>query len=115
MAKPAPSRSRLGKAFILLSRARQQAVFSDFFHGLLDRDSSGSLRAFHHQQLRKSPTNPKVLRAGGQLQQKPPVVLTAASAQVASQVGLSPITVRRRARRIIDALAAAHLGLQAAA
>jgi hypothetical protein len=39
----------------------------------------------------------------------------AASAQVAIQAGLSPITVRRRARRIIDALAAAHLGLQAAA
>ena len=39
----------------------------------------------------------------------------AASAQVAIQAGLSPITVRRRARRIIDALAAAHVGLQAAA
>ena len=33
-----------------------------------------------------------------------------ASAQVAIQAGLSPITVRRRARRIIDALAAAHVG-----
>ena len=39
----------------------------------------------------------------------------AASAQVAIQAGLSPITVRRRARRIIDALAAARVGLQAAA
>ena len=38
-----------------------------------------------------------------------------ASAQVAIQAGLSPITVRRRARRIIDALAAAHADLQAAA
>jgi hypothetical protein len=38
-----------------------------------------------------------------------------ASAQVALQAGLSPITVRRRARRIIDALAAAHADLQAAA
>jgi hypothetical protein len=38
-----------------------------------------------------------------------------ASAQVAVQAGLSPITVRRRARRIIDALAAAHTDLQAAA
>jgi hypothetical protein len=38
----------------------------------------------------------------------------AASAQVAIQVGLSPITVRRRARRLIDALAAAQLGQQAA-
>jgi hypothetical protein len=38
-----------------------------------------------------------------------------ASAQVAVQAGLSPITVRRRARRIIDALAAAHADLQVAA
>jgi hypothetical protein len=38
-----------------------------------------------------------------------------ASAQVAIQAGLSPITVRRRARRIIDALAAAHADLQVAA
>jgi hypothetical protein len=38
-----------------------------------------------------------------------------ASAQVAIRAGLSPITVRRRARRIIDALAAAHADLQAAA
>jgi hypothetical protein len=37
------------------------------------------------------------------------------SAQVAIQAGLSPITVRRRARRIIDALAAAHSDLQVAA
>ncbi|HLM20479.1 MAG TPA: hypothetical protein VK390_03015 [Propionibacteriaceae bacterium] len=39
----------------------------------------------------------------------------AASAQVTIQTGLSPITVRRRARRIIDALAAARVGIQAAA
>jgi hypothetical protein len=38
-----------------------------------------------------------------------------ASAQVAIQAGLSPITVRRRARHIIDALTAAHADLQAAA
>ena len=38
-----------------------------------------------------------------------------ASAQVAIKVGLSPITVRRRARRIIDALTAAHADIQAAA
>jgi hypothetical protein len=38
-----------------------------------------------------------------------------ASAQVAVQAGLSPITVRRRARRIIDALAAAHVDFQVAA
>ena len=38
-----------------------------------------------------------------------------ASAQVAIQAGLSPITVRRRARRIIDALAAAHSDLHVAA
>jgi hypothetical protein len=39
----------------------------------------------------------------------------AASAQVAIQTGLSPITVRRRARRIIDTLAAARVGIEAAA
>lgn len=38
-----------------------------------------------------------------------------ASAQVAIQAGLSPITVRRRARSIIDALAAARTGLETAA
>ena len=35
MAKTAPSRSRLGKRLILLSRARQQGVFFDFRHRLL--------------------------------------------------------------------------------
>jgi hypothetical protein len=39
----------------------------------------------------------------------------AASAQVALHAGLSPITVRRRARRIIDALTAAQPSLQVAA
>jgi hypothetical protein len=39
----------------------------------------------------------------------------AASAAVARQVGLSPVTIRRRARRIIDALATVHHGIQAAA
>jgi hypothetical protein len=38
-----------------------------------------------------------------------------ASAQVAIQAGISPITVRRRARSIIDALTAARTGLEAAA
>jgi len=39
----------------------------------------------------------------------------AASAQVAVQSGISPITVRRRARRIVDTLTAAHSRFQVAA
>ena len=39
----------------------------------------------------------------------------AASAEVAVQSGISPITVRRRARRIVDTLTAAHSGFQVAA